>query len=294
VSCYHRVMRLAPALALVLCGCPGGGSTIVRDHPEPAVADVVARLTKARDALSSFTAESVMDYWLGNNRAKGDVLVMGTPGAHVRLAALSPAGGSTLAELACDGANFQYIDVSHNCQLSGPCDRNSIATLLHVELDPNDFMPLALGTPPVLQTSTGKITWDSAKGVERVELESGAGKQTLVIDDQGKKFDVLASELTDANGKLVWSIENADFVDVEDAAKVTHRVPGKTRFKTPDKQSDLIVDWKERKLNVPIDPKKFTLTIPPGLPMCGSGSTPQKPASAAPAPAAPAPTPAHT
>ncbi len=268
-------MRLVPAFALLLCGCPTGG--IVRDHPEPQVADVVARLTKARDALSSFTAESVMDYWLGNNRAKGDVLVMGTPGAHVRLAALSPAGGSTLAELACDGATFQYIDVSHNCQLSGPCDRQSIATLLHVELDPNDFMPLALGTPPVLQTSSGKITWDSAKGVERVTLDSGAGKQTLVIDAQGKKFDVLASELTDASGKLMWSIENTDFVDVEDSAKVTHRVPGKTRFKTPDKQSDLIVEWKERKLNNPIAAAKFQLTIPPGLPTCGGGPAPTKP-----------------
>jgi hypothetical protein len=265
-------MRLAPAFALLLCACPGGG--IVRDHPEPTVAQVVDRLTKARDALTSFNADSVMDYWLGNNRAKGEVYVMGTPGAHLHLAALSPAGGSTLAELACDGAGFQYVDFSHNCQLTGPCDRQSIATLLRVELAPDDFMPLALGTPPVLQTSGGKITWDSARGVERVELTSGAGKQTLVIDAQGKKFDVLSSELTDPGGKMVWSVENQDFTDVVDAAQVTHRVPGKTRFKTPDKQSDLIVEWKERKLNEPLGPQKFQIAIPAGLPQCGGGPPP--------------------
>jgi hypothetical protein len=267
---------------VLLAGCPGHGYT--RDHAEPAVADVVSRLTKAHDALTSFTAESVMDYWLGNNRAKGDVLVMGTTGSHLRLAALSPAGGSTLAELACDGATFQYIDVSHNCQLTGPCDRNSIATLLHVELDPNDFMPLALGTPPVLQTAQGKVVWDSDKGYERVTLESGAGKQTIAIDARDKHFDVVESELFDASGARLWSIENTDFVEVDG-----HRVPGKTRFKTPDKQSDLIVEWKERKLNVTIDPAKFQLTIPPGLPQCGGGPPPAK------MPVAPAPvaTPAH-
>jgi len=267
-------MRFAAALAVLLCGCPTPGGNIVRDHPEPSVKDVVQRLTKARDALSSFTAESVMDYWLGNTRAKGDVLVMGTPGAHVRLAALSPAGGSTLAELACDGANFSYIDVSHNCQLTGPCDRQSIATLLHVELDPNDFMPLALGTPPVLDTSTGTVTWDSDKGLERVELTSGAGKQTLAIDARSNHFDVVASEMFDATGKRLWSIENADFADVEDGAKVVHRVPGKTRFKTPEKESDLIVEWKERRLNQPIDPTKFQLAIPVGLPRCGAAPKP--------------------
>ena len=265
-------MRIAIALALVLgAGCPGGGSTIPRDHPEPTVAQVVERLTKARGVMTSFTAESVMDYWLGSDRAKGDVLVMGTPGARVRLAALSPAGGSTLAELACDGTNFAYIDVSHNCQLSGPCDRQSIATLLHVELDPNDFMPLALGTPPVLNTSTGTVVWDSANGYERVQLDSGAGKQTLVIDAKGGHFDVIASELTDPSGKMMWSIENTGFTDVADDAHVVHRVPGKTRFKTPDKQSDLIVEWKERKLNMPLDASKFQLVIPAGLPRCGGG-----------------------
>ena len=276
MSCYHREMKLAVALVL-LCGCPTPGGTTVRDHPAPTVPQVVERLTKARDALSSFTAESVMDYWLGNQRAKGDVLVMGTPGAHVRIAALSPAGGSTLAELACDGANFQYIDVNHNCQLTGPCDRQSIATLLHVELDPNDFMPLALGTPPVLSTSTGTIKWDSDKGLERVVLDSGAGKQTLAIDDKGTHFDVVASELFDATGKRLWSIENADFVEVTDDAKIVHRVPGKTRFKTPDKESDLIVQWNERHLNQPIDPKKFQLSIPAGLPRCGAAAAPPKP-----------------
>ena len=255
------------AMLLLVAACPGHG-THVRDKPEPTVQQVVDRLTRARSELTAFTAESVMDYWLGNNRAKGDVLVMGTPGAHLRIAALSPAGGSTIAELACDGAQFSYVDHQNNCSLTGPCDRQSIATLLHVELDPNDFMPLALGTPPVLQTSQGSITWDSTAGVLRVELTSGAGKQTLLIDDTGNHYDVKETTLVDGAGKTMYSIQNEDFVEVADEAKVVHRVPGKTRFKTPNTKSDLIVEWKERKLNQSVAATSFQLQIPDGLKTC--------------------------
>lgn len=248
---------------LLLAACPGHGVT--RDKPDLSVAQVIERMTKARDALTSFTADSVMDYWLGQQRAKGEVLVMGTPGAHLRIGALSPAGGSTLAELACDGASFAYVDHQNNCQLTGPCNEGSIASLLHVELAPGDFMPLALGTPPVLQTSDGTVTWDSDKGVERVTLKSGAGTQTIAIDDKGDHFDVVATELRDAGGRMKWSIENQDFVVVDG-----HRLPGKTRFKTPDANSDLIVEWGERQLNKPIDEAKFKIPVPDGLAQCGA------------------------
>src|SRR5512141_2042201 len=99
-------MRLVCA-ALVIAGC-AGASKSSRPYAEPKVDDVVARLAKARNELTSFRADSTMDYWLGNQRAKGEVLVMGTVGAKVRFAALSPAGGSSMAEMACDGNNFVY------------------------------------------------------------------------------------------------------------------------------------------------------------------------------------------
>ena len=42
-----------------------------------------------RDELHSFTGAAVMDYWLGSDRFKGDVLAMGEIGSKVRVAALS-------------------------------------------------------------------------------------------------------------------------------------------------------------------------------------------------------------
>jgi hypothetical protein len=251
-------------LALLACGCPGHGG-VKRPYPAPTPEAITAQLAKKSAELTSFTADSTMDYWLGNQRMKGEVLVMGTPGAKVRFAALSPAGGSTLLEMACNGQDFVLVDYQNNCALTGPCDATSIAQFFHIALTPDDFFHLAVGTPPILENATGTLSWDSSHGYEKLVLKSSAGTQKLTIDMKGNRTDVIDSELAGPDGKIIWSVANADFTDV-----AGHRVPGKTRFKSPDNQQDLLVDWGDsRQLNTPLAPSKFVLQPPAGLPMCG-------------------------
>jgi outer membrane lipoprotein-sorting protein len=260
-------MRSAPAL-LLLAACTSactGGAGVKRPYPDPTAEDIVARLAKKRAELTSFTADSTMDYWLGNQRMKGEVYVMGTPGAKVRFAALSPAGGSTMLEMACNGNDFTLVDYQNNCTLTGPCDKTSIAQFFRIELAPDDFFHLAVGTPPVLDGATGTLTWDASHGYEKLTLKNGSATEKLTIDMKGNHLDVIDSELVGADGKTVWSVANTDFVEVDG-----HRVPGKTRFKSPDQKQDLLVEWgNERKLNGPLDDSKFALKAPSGLPMCG-------------------------
>lgn len=249
---------------MLACGCPHGGTP--RDHAAPTVAEIVDKLGKARAELTSFVADSTMDYWLGGQRAKGEVLVMGAVGAKVRFAALSPAGGSTMAELACDGKDFVYVDYQKNCTRSGPCDEHSIAQFFRIDLQPDDFVHLAVGTPPVLANPTGTVTWDGDHGYEKVELHGDGGTQKLTIDDKNGHFDVVASELAGADGKTRWSVANTDFIEV-----AGHRVPGKTRFKSPANDQDLLVEWggkDSRQINTQLGDDKFKLAAPAGLPLC--------------------------
>jgi hypothetical protein len=274
-------MRLAGSVlaVCVACGSPQKGAST---PPPPGLAsakDVIARLTKERAARTSFTAESVMDYWLGKDRVKGTVLVMGTAQRQVRFNALSPQGGGVLADMACNGTDFAYVDFQNNCQLTGPCTRASIAQLLHVELAPEDFFSLALGAVPIHPEATGTVEWDAAKGQERVALTSPAGKQAIVLDARDGRADVLSSQLVGPDGKVVWSVENADFQAVKDAKGGEHRLPGKTRFRSPREEADLLVEWKERAVNPTIDPAKFRVNVPAGLPACGQA----QPGTAAPA-----------
>ena len=247
------------------------------------------KLAAARTAMTSFRGDSTMDYWLSGQRAKGEVLVMGTVGKKVRFAALSPAGGSTLAEMACDGTNFVYLDYQNNCALTGPCDARSIATFFNIELEPDDFLHLALGTPPTLDGATGTVTWDGSKGVERVELKSNAGTQKLTVDARENRWDVLETTLMDAAGKTQWSVANTDFEKVTGSGE--RRVPKKTRFKSPAQNQDLLVEWNELEANVALDDAKFKIEVPPGLGICGQ-TVNMQPTPAQPVPAQPAPAPA--
>ena len=87
------------------------------------------------------------------------------------------------------------------------------------------------------------------------------------------RLDVVASDLKDPAGKTVWSVENAEFDSVKDAAGGEHRLPAKTRFKSPQEGADLLVDWGDRTVNPTIDDAKFSVQIPPGLPQCGASRT---------------------
>ncbi|HEX7839503.1 MAG TPA: hypothetical protein VF469_18630 [Kofleriaceae bacterium] len=270
-----KLAALAAALLLV-CGCPHG-ETPRPSGPMPTVAEVVDRLNRARDELHSFTGESVMEYWLGGDRFKGDVLAMGETGAKVRIAALSPAGGSTIAEMACDGSQFVSVNYQNNCVLTGPCTKQSIATFFGIELTPDDFLHLALGTPPVISEPTGTVTWDGKAGVYRVKLTGREGTQTLAIAEHDHSWDVVETELVGPDGKLEWTVKNAAFGTASDPDGKDHRVPGKSRFTTPSNQkADLTVEWRERTVNLTIDSKKFTIAVPAGLPTCGQRAAPPK------------------
>ena len=274
-------MRHAATVATLLlaAGCPHGG-TPQPAGPAPTVAEVVDRLTRAKDELHSFTGSAVMEYWLGGDRFKGDVLAMGEIGARVRIAALSPAGGSTIAEMACDGSQFVSVNYQNNCALTGPCTKQSIASFFGIELAPDDFLHLALGTPPLIAQPTGGVTWDADKGIYQVKLAGAGGTQTIGIADRDQRWDVVESELVGADGKPEWSVKNAAFAIARDPEGKDHRVPGKSRFTTPNNQkADLTVEWHERTVNLTIDPEKFKITVPAGLPTCG----PAHPATPGPA-----------
>lgn len=261
-------LPLSIALLAACAGCPGSNTGQKRPYAEPKVDEILARLAKQRAALTSFTAESKMDYWLGEQRVKGDVLVMGALGKKVRFNALSPAGGDVLADMACGGVNFAYVDKQNNCQLAGPCDRVSIASFLRIELEPDDFLHLALGTPPLLENATGTTTWTGE--YEKVALKGAAGTQTLTLDLRNGRADVIESEMKDAAGTTLWTMKNAEFDTAPDARGGDVRLPTKTQFKSPTQKADLVVEWGQRTINPTIDDAKFVVTVPDGLPRCGA------------------------
>lgn len=253
-------------LALVACGGPGNAK---RPYAPPTVPDLLARLAATRDQVPSFNAETTMDYWMNGQRVKGGVLVMGTAGSKVRINAQSPAGDAVIADLACNGQDYTFLDFQKDCQLAGPCSKDTIASLFNIALAPDDFVQLAVGATPVVAGATGTVRWDPKAGKEVLELTGTDGRsQTIVLDATNGRADVLSSEVKTAAGAQEWRIDNTDFTTVKDERGMARRVPGKSRFRSPGKEADLLVTWKERRLGLELADDKFQLEVPGGLGRC--------------------------
>ncbi len=224
-----------------------------------------------------------MDYWVGDQRIKATVYVMGQRGAKVRFNAVNPATDATAADLACNGQSFAFLDYEHECQLSGVCDRRAIGQLLRVSMEPDDFLLLAVGSAPIIPQPTGTVRWDDKRGAEVVELVSPdrAWRQTLVLDGRGGpgQWDVLESVVMDAQGAVDWKLENKGFRSVTGKDGRAVRVPEASHFAQPKQKADLQVRWKDHTLNLDLDASKFELAVSRELKRCGA----KKPA-AAPAP----------
>jgi len=263
------VIALALAAAYAGCSCTRH-KPVPRSYPEPSTEEILAHLADVQRHARAFQAESVMDYWVGDERVKGTVLLMGRKGARVRINALNPTGDNVAADLACDGIGFEYIDYNKNCQLTGLCTRHSIAELLRISLEPDDFLLMVMGTTPVIPDAQGTVTWDERHGREVVELVAPDNRftQTIVLDGRDRSWDVLSSEVRDVRGNVLWRLRNKGFEALRAQDGHTFRVPGKSQLEQPQDKADLLVQWKKRVFNLDIETVKFDMEIPPGLPSC--------------------------
>lgn len=260
-------MPALSVLALLACGCPHGPSK--RPYAEPTAEELMGRLAQARERITSFSAETMMDYWMNKQRVKGTVLVMGTTGAKVRINALSPAGNDVIADLACNGVDYAFLDKNKNCALAGPCSRETIASLFGVALAPDDFVQLSVGATPVLEGATATVRWDADAAREVLELTAADGRtQTIVMDAREGRADVVSSEVKGADGTQEWRIDNNAFAKATDENGLAMRVPAKSRLRSPGSEADVIIEWKERKLNLPVADAAFVLDVDPGIPRC--------------------------
>lgn len=280
--------RIAIACALMTVawwagpGCSCAHQSIPRAYPAPTVEQLLAHVRRNGEVVGSYLAESTMDYWVGDQRVKATVLVMGERGSKLRFNALNPATDTTAADLACNGQNFGFLDYQHDCQLTGRCDRRAIAQLLRVSMEPDDFLVLVVGSAPIIPEPTGTVRWDEKRGAEVVELVSpgGSWRQTMVLDGRGGpgQWDVLESVVVDAQGAVDWKLQNKRFGPVTAKDGQVVRVPEATRFEQPKQKADLQVRWKERTLNLAIDDAKFKMDVPPGLKVCGGKKSAAPPA----------------
>lgn len=264
--------RLIVLALLVLTACPN--KKVNRPWQEPSADELKNAVVGINNQVQSFQTGSEMEYWVNGERVKGEVQIMGKKGSFVRINALNPTGGDVAVDLACNGANYQMVNKNNNCQLAGPCDRQTISNLLSVDLAPDELLLMAAGGLPVMdgEVST-RIVWDK-NGFEILVQTKKIADATLVQRTQLRKhqghWEVVGASLVRIEGgkeSSLWKLEHKKFGSVETPwGKV--RLPSRSRFTQP--KAELTVRWANRKFNHEISEDKFWFEAPPGLPYCGT------------------------
>lgn len=263
-----RAVVVAVLLPLFACGCPGG--KVTRTGPPPLPADLVAHLEKLPERARNITAETLSDARIGKDRAKLKVYILAEWGGKLRFLAMNP-NDSTAADLASDGASYCVLDSNNNCGQCGPATPAAVGSMIQIELPPDDIVRIVLGGTPLIE-GEATVRWDASAGHEILDITSQDGRtQRVVLDGRDRRWDVLESEVKDAQGKRLWKLRHKDFRAVkkfESDEKI--RLPQKSFFERPG--NDALIVWKSQDVDKKLPPERFQLEVPAGLPVCGGGN----------------------
>jgi hypothetical protein len=266
-------------LVIVLAGCTHAFGP--RPYREPTAQSVIAYLDGLRSRVSSLKAETRTDAWIGNDRANVEVLILARWGGKLRYMAMNPGRSAMAADLASDGQEICFIDANNDCGGCGPATAENVGQLVRVQMPPDAVVTAMFGGTPLIDATEVGLTWDAQRGHEILVLEGGGLVQKVVLEGRNHSWDVLMSQVTDDEGKLIWRISHKGFHAVI-GQHGTLRLPGKSHFEQPARNgqpaNDVIIDWRKQTLDEDLPDAKFQLAVDPQLRDCGQ-ATPPPPAS---------------
>lgn len=221
----------------------------------------MAALRARAEQLRTLRATAKIDHFAnGGERVRVKVNLLLARGGKLRIEADSPLGGA-LATLTSDGRTFALLDVRANRFLTGPATACNVARLIRLAIDPDDIVAVLMGGAP-LEGSIKSVAWDPNNGGREVltlALRDG-GEETIKLDAQERRWDVVRAERHDAQGHVMWRVTNSNFKDRSGV-----RLPDVEDIEEPPHGADAEVKFRSLEPNVEIPGSLFQLPPPSGL-----------------------------
>lgn len=281
---------VAIALATFLGAC---ASTPKSQFPDAAAA--IARIRSAASCNRALQVEGKVDYFEGNRRVRGSVVVLAALPEQVRIDAFSPFGVN-LSTLTSDGKSFSLSDLQSRSFWWGPAKACNLAKFTRVALPPFVLVQLLRGEPPVLvhEPQDAQLRWHSSwfggghyelairgrhQATETVELDVPAEDWALpwqqqrlhmtdvVVGQAGRTlYEVMASGYAPAPTALPR--EDPDGLEPTlppSGPQCRAEIPRKLRFLSNDGQTDFVLEYESAAHNPPLLPSAFRQPVPGGV-----------------------------
>ena len=188
--------------------------------------------------------------------ARGDDAVMDAEAPdRVRLESLS-FFGDPLAVLSSDGHQFALHDVKRNEFIQGEASAENVSRLLPLRLPPEELVSLVLGVPPLPANAQPlELTVNEKDRGYELTVSDGGQTEVLLIDTLS-----LRPKRVDIAGRPGLSPYRAEFDDYDDKLNL----PKEVRLIAPDGKSKVELKWREREVNLAIEPEAFVQEVPEG------------------------------
>jgi hypothetical protein len=287
-----RDASLVASLLLFLCGCPGRPPPV---SPIPDAKSAIDRMRMTAAGCNGVQAAAKIDHFGKDGRIRGDLLLIATMPANIRMDIVSPFGVS-LATLTSDGAAFALSDLRDKRFYVGPASACNIARLTTVPIPPYVLVDLLRGQAPVLKQRAApeqamSIAWDSGgyyvvKVLGTVEAEEEI--HLAPTDDDWNKpweqqrlrvLDVLVrqrgvviyhAEMSDhSSAPMAKARIDADGIDppiLPSGPMCTAELPRKIHVEVPSLQEDVQFRYDTVTWNPPLPTGVFTQQPQPGMP----------------------------
>jgi len=281
-------------LLLFLCGCPG------RQPPVSFIPDAKSAIDRMRATAAGCNgvqAAAKIDHFGKQGRIRGDLLLMVTMPASIRMDIVSPFGAS-LATLTSDGAAFALSDLRDKRFYVGPASACNIARLTTVPIPGHVLVDLLRGQAPILKQAPGStplssmdLAWNShgyyvihVSGTRQAEEEIHLApadddwnlpweKQRLrVLDVTVRQQGIVLyhAEMTDhASAPMAKPRIDADGIDPPippSGPQCTAELPRKIHVDVPSLEEDVQFRYDTVTWNPPLPQGVFTQAAQPGMP----------------------------
>jgi len=306
-------LTLTP-IVLALAGCPRP-LVVSRPYPPPSASELGEALAARQSAVSSMNARARATSWLGGERVRATVLMLVDRPGRLRFEAEVSLQG-TVAVLATDGQQFEFLDATRNEFRHGPACPANVASLIRIPLEPPEIAAILLGDArlPIGASgseveggaSAGTVDWDAGRAADVLVLRRYDGWLRILFEPgrtrqpggrpENRVVGVIA---TGPDGRARWRAGFEDFAEFATGDKgkgggggepPTVALPRTIRFAEGDTSFDegVEIKFKERTLNEGPGADAFALTPAPGIQIIEVGC----PSATRPPRRAPAPVPA--
>jgi hypothetical protein len=288
---FRSLSRLTPLL-LLLTGCPGRTPPL---SPIPDAKSAIDRMRMTAAGCNGVYASAKIDHFGKEGRIRGDLLLIATMPASLRMDIISPFGVS-LATLTSDGTAFALSDLRDKRFYVGPATACNIARLTTVPIPPYVLVDLLRGQAPVLKQRSDpatslSIAWDSGgyyvvkvlgthDAEEEIHLAPNDDDWNLPWQKQRMRvLDVLVKQ----RGIVIYHAEmtnhssapmskprvDADGIDppvMPSGPTCTAELPRKIHVEVPSLQEDVQFRYDNVTWNPPLPNGIFAQQAQPGMP----------------------------